>query len=59
MTKQKLARLFVAPEFKTKIKVESANHNMSIIEYTRKLAREDETFNIGQLKKKGGLKFDF
>jgi hypothetical protein len=39
---KKYAQIFVSPEFKKKLKVESSLNDMSIVEWTRQLAREDD-----------------
>lgn len=51
----------VAPEFRSKLKIESAQNNMSIIEYTKKLAsKQDESLKDEVFKKKkGGFDLSF
>ena len=50
-------RIWVAPEFARKLKVEAVTNNMMIIPYTRKLAEDD--FIIERKKKKNGFDFSF
>lgn len=61
MTKKSIDRMFVSKEFKTFFKVKAAKENMTLIEYSRlvaknpqKLMNEEKTF----VKKKGGAKFE-
>lgn len=50
----------VAPEFKTKLKLESTLKNMSVIQYTRELANgEDENQDFFTIKKGKRFKLDF
>lgn len=59
--RKKYAQMFVAPEFKTKIKLESTMNEMSIFEYTKRLARDNppkEEEQCNRPKKRGfGLGF--
>lgn len=62
MTKRNYSRIFVDPDFKRRLKVESANNNMSIINYTRILANKEDFFKnqkqqlyTHKRKTKGGL----
>lgn len=57
MVKTKVDRIFVYPEFKKKLKMESAGLGISMIDYT-KLLSEKEFVEIPNPKKKRGA-FDF
>lgn len=57
MAKEKVLT-WVDPSFHKKLKVESSQIGMSILEYTKRLARE-ENKEQPEKKKIGGFKFDF
>jgi hypothetical protein len=57
LVKSKVDRIFVYPEFKKKLKMESAGLGISMIDYTKMLS-EKEFIEIPNLKKKRGA-FDF
>jgi hypothetical protein len=57
LVKSKVDRIFVYPEFKKKLKMESAGLGISMIDYTKMLS-EKEFIEIPNLKKKRG-EFDF
>jgi hypothetical protein len=57
---KRLVYMPVAPEFKTKLKLESTLKNMSVIQYTRELANgEDENQDFFTIKKGKRFKLDF
>lgn len=62
MNKDRPVFIFVHPEFKKKLKIQSAIEGVSMIKFTEKLARDAEN-NIEKtdqnIKKKGGFKFQF
>ena len=53
------ARLLVHPDFRKKLKVESAMNNMSIMEYTKNLSKKKIKLDLEDDDQRGEPKFGF
>lgn len=63
MNKKRLVNVWVVPEFRTKLKVESSIKGLSIADYTKELSKNNENLNVNNAlfeeKKKRGFKLEF
>lgn len=61
--RKKLVNVWVVPEFRTKLKVESSIKGLSIADYTKELSKATDNINLNspifEEKKKRGFKLEF